>query len=125
MRTMFHACVTGSLDAVEFYRKAFNAEVICNYVDATGTFVQHAELTLNGQSFFSVQDILDTGQSEAGQGNTMYFWFTFDDEQSLYGAYEILKDGAEVRGTPEPCEWCKLLADLTDKYGIRWLLNVF
>jgi uncharacterized glyoxalase superfamily protein PhnB len=55
----------------------------------------------------------------------MYFWITFDDEKSLLEAYDILKEGADVRGTPEPCEWCKLITDFTDKFGIRWLLNVF
>jgi uncharacterized glyoxalase superfamily protein PhnB len=122
---MYHVCVTGSLEAVEFYQKAFNAEVICNYIDVTGTFVQHAELTLNGQSFLSLQDILDTEQKEAQPGSTMHFWITFDDEKSLLEAYDTLKEGAEVRGTPEPCEWCKMITDLTDKFGIRWLLNVF
>ena len=120
MRTVFHACVTGSLEAVEFYRKAFNAEVKCCYVDKTGKFVEHAELAINEQTFLSVME-----QSEAQPGNTMYYWFTFDDEKSLLEAYDVLKESAEVRGVPEPCEWCKLITDLTDKLGINWLLNVF
>ena len=120
MRTVFHACVNGSLEAVEFYHKAFNAEIICCYVDSTGKYVEHAELAINGQTFLSVMEI-----PEAKPGNTMYFWFTFNDEKSLREAYDVLKDGAEIRGEPEPCEWCKLITDLTDKFGIRWLLNVF
>jgi uncharacterized glyoxalase superfamily protein PhnB len=120
MRTSFHACVTGSLEAVNFYRRVFNAELKCCYVDSTGKFVEHAELTINNQTFLSVMEI-----SEAQLGNTMYFFFSFDDEKSINEAYEILKEDAEIRGALGPCEWCKLLTDLTDKYGIRWLLNVF
>ena len=120
MRALFHACVTGSLEAVEFYREAFKAEIKCRYVDSTGKFVEHAELAINGQTFLSVMEI-----QEAKPGNTMYFFFSFDDEKSINEAYEILKEGAEIRGAPGPCEWCRLLTDLTDKYGIRWLLNVF
>jgi len=120
MRAIFHACVTGSLEAVDFYRRAFNAELLCCYVDSTGRYVEHAELALDGQSFLSIMEI-----PEAQPGNTMYFFFSFDDEESLREAYEILKDGAEVRFAPEPCEWCKLLTDFTDRYGVRWLLNAF
>ena len=120
MRTLFHACVTSSLEAVEFYRKAFNAEVKCCYVDSTGQFVEHAELAISDQTFLSVMEI-----PEVQLGNTMYFWFSFDNEKSITDAYEVLKDGAEVREPLGPWEWCKLLADLTDKFGVRWLLNVF
>jgi len=120
MRTVFFACVNNSLEAVEFYRKAFNAELTCCYLDSTGKFVEHAELTINSQLFLSLME-----SSETRTGSTMYFWFTFDDEKSLYEAYKVLKEGAEIRGEPSSCEWCKLITDLTDKYGIRWLLNVF
>jgi len=120
MRTSFHACVVGSLEAVELYCRAFHAEVNCCYVDSTGKFVEHAELTINNQTFLSVMEI-----PEAQTGNTMYFFFSFDDEKSIEEAYEVLKEGAEIREALGPCEWCRLLTDLTDKYGMRWLLNVF
>ncbi len=120
MRAIYHACVIGSLDAVEFYSKAFNAKVECCYVDSMGKFVEHAELSLDGQVFMSLMEL-----SDAQPGNTMYYWFTFDDEKLLLEAYDVLKEEAEVRGEPEKCEWCKLITDLTDKFGVRWLLNVF
>lgn len=120
MRTVFHACVNGSLKAVDFYCKAFNAELKYCYVDSTGKFVEHAEIAVNNQTFLSVME-----SSKAQSGNTMYFWLTFDDEKSLHEAYEVLKEGAEIRGPLGSCEWSKWIADLTDKFGIRWLLNVF
>jgi len=55
----------------------------------------------------------------------MQFGLTFDDEQSLNRTYDILKDNAEIHRSLAPNEWCKNIADLTDKFGVRWLLNIF
>jgi len=59
------------------------------------------------------------------KGNTMQFWLTFDDELSLNWTYNVLKESAEIHSPLAPCEWSKLMADLTDKYGICWCLNLF
>ena len=88
--------------------KKLGEENVCErfIMDATGRFVEHAEFSLNGHSI-------------------MYFFFSFDDERSMLNAYEVLKEGAEIRDAPKAWEWCATLPDLTDKYGVRWLLNVF
>lgn len=39
MRTVFHACVTGSLEAVVFYRRAFSAEVKCCSLEIKRSFL--------------------------------------------------------------------------------------
>jgi uncharacterized glyoxalase superfamily protein PhnB len=57
-------------------------------------------------------------------GNNMQFWLAFDDEQSLHKAYNVLKEKAEIHWDLGPGDWCKELADLTDKYGVRWLLQI-
>ncbi len=69
MRAIFHACVSKSLEAVDFYSKAFGADIQCCYVDASGKFVEHAELSLNGRAFLSVMEA-----PEAQPGNTMCFF---------------------------------------------------
>jgi uncharacterized glyoxalase superfamily protein PhnB len=53
----------------------------------------------------------------------MQFWLTFNDEESLHRAYDVLKEKGEIHWPLSQGDWCKMVADLTDKYGIRWLLS--
>lgn len=55
----------------------------------------------------------------------MQFWVTFDDEQSIIATYEVLREQGVAHYPLTSCEWCKSLADITDKYGVRWMLNAF
>jgi len=53
----------------------------------------------------------------------MQFWLAFDDEQTLHCAYDVLKEEAKIHWAIGPGDWCKTMVDLTDKYGLRWLLS--
>lgn len=61
--------------------------------------------------------------TEFTKGNTMQFWVSFDDEKSLHRAYDVLKEKAEIHWPLSQGDWCKMVADLTDKYGVRRLLS--
>ena len=124
MRTVFMAYLTGSLEAVDFYCKAFKAESHCFKNRDEDEFYAHAEIVLNGQTILAISEV-SCYDMKFTNGNNMQFWLTFDDEKSLIEAYGALKEGAEIGWALAPCEWAKMMADVTDKYGIRWLLNVF
>lgn len=123
MRMVFEAYVTGSIEAVDFYCKAFQATAInCFKASDEDDFYAHAEIVINGQTVLA---ICDTAHASADfvRKNNMQFWLTFDDEKSLDAAYDILKQGAQIHYPLAPCDWSSKMADLTDKFGIRWLLN--
>jgi len=127
MRTAFMAYLTGSIEAVDFYCTAFNAEKACFKAADDDDFYAHAEISINGQM---VMAICDTKYCERynrvfKKGDNMEFWMTFDNEQSLNAAYEVLKENAQIHTPLAPCEWSKRMAQLTDKYGISWLLNIW
>lgn len=125
MRTVFMAYLASSIEAVDFYCKAFSAESKNCFKQSDGdNFYAHAEIAINGQTVLAISDIANYDM-EFINGNNMEFWLTFDDEKSLSAAYNILKENAEIHFPLGQCEWCNALAGLTDKYGIRWLLNVF
>ena len=125
MRTVFMAYVTGSMEAVDFYYKAFNAtSKRCFKASDVDDFYAHAEIAINDQAVLALSDTrhYDTAFT---RGNNMQFWLTFDDEQSLNRAYNVLKEGAEIHWPLGPIEWSRAWAELTDKFSIRWALNVF
>lgn len=37
-------------------------------------------------------------------------------------AYDVLKEGAEVRIPLGPCEYSALMVDLVDQFGVRWCM---
>jgi len=119
------AYITGTIKAVDFYCKAFDAvSKNCFKASDNDDFYAHAEIVMNGQTVLALSE-KSHYDKEFTNGDSMEFWLTFDDEQSLNKAYEGLKENAEIHCPLAPCEWCKAMAGLTDKYGIRWLLNVF
>jgi len=122
---VFMAYVTGTMEAVDFYYKAFNAESKKCYKNSDDDdFYAHAEIIIDNQTVLALSDTAHYDKKFTN-GNNMEFWMTFDDEQSLNRAYDVLKENAVIHTPLAPCEWSGLMAQLTDKYGISWLLNVF
>ena len=121
------AYLTGSIEAVDFYCRAFQAKSNCFKASDDDDFYAHAEIEINNQTVLAVSEKshYDKEFIKFVNGNNMQFWLTFDDEQSLSRAYGVLKEKAEIHWSLAPCDWSKAMADLTDKFGIRWLLNLF
>ena len=123
MRLVFMAYLKDSINAVDFYRKAFNAESRCYKHKDDDNFYAHAEIFINDQTVLALSDILhyDTAFTS---GSNMQFWITFNDEKALSEVYEVLKENAKIHYALGPCEWCKAMADFTDKYGVLWHLSL-
>jgi len=125
MRAVFMAYLTGSIEAVDFYCEAFSpTSKQCFKASDDDDFYAHAEIAINDQMVLAISDTAHYG-TEFTKGNNMQFWLTFDDEPSLNRAYDVLKENAEIHSPLAPCEWSKAMADLTDKFGVNWILNVF
>lgn len=117
-RSMMQVFVKGSIEALELYKMAFDAEVLCAYPDGNGGYM-HAELNAFGQ-IIAVSEILE----EAAIGNTMMFCFEFGEggENLVKKAYEVLKNGAKVENPPQKCDYSPCQCVLTDKFGVTWCL---
>lgn len=123
MRTIFMAYIVGSMEAVDFYCKAFDAKSKnCFKHSDDDAFYAHAEIVINEQTVLAISETAHYN-TEFTKGNTMQFWLSFDDEESIHRAYDVLKEKAEIHWPLSQGEWCNMGADLTDKYGVRWLLS--
>ena len=122
LRSMMQTYVKGSDKAVELYQKAFDAELGASYPHYDGTFM-HAELNVYGQ-ILAISEALKN--KERITGNTMQFCLHFGEgkEELVQKAYNTLKDGAKILYPLSPCEYSTLMADLIDKYGVRWCIFV-
>ena len=121
-RSMIQVFVKRSDEAVEFYQKAFDAKLLCNYTDSNG-LVMHTELDIYGQ----ILAVSELSEEDSITGNTMMFCLHFGEgkEELVRKIYNVLKDDAKSISSPlEPCEYSPLQAVLIDKFGVWWCIFV-
>lgn len=126
LRSMMQAYVKGSDKAVPLYQKAFDATLISSYLNSDGTYY-HSELDIQGEILSVAENNSEYSfGDETITGNTMQFCLHYGEgnEDMVRKAYEVLKDGATIHMPLAPCEFSPLMADLIDKFGIRWCLFV-
>ena len=126
-RTMMQVYVKGSDEAVPFYQRAFDAELISSYQNGDGTYY-HSELAFEGQVLAVAErnSAYAIGGEEAVTGNVMQFCLDYGEggEERVTRAYDTLREGATLLIPLGPCEYSPLMADLIDRYGVRWCLFV-
>lgn len=112
--------VKGSVEAVEFYKEAFDATLGFNVKSSDGTYY-HSELDVDGQIIAVAE-----ADGERITGNTMQFCLQYgkSEEDKLMKVYEVLKKNAEIFFPLGPCDFSPCMADFIDKFGIHWCLFV-
>ena len=124
-RSMMQVYIKRSDKALEFYQRAFDAEIKCDHRNADGT-VAHAELDVYGQ----VLAICESRESEVITGNAMQFCLHLGKGKEALAKkmYEILKEDCEKLTapitSPGECPWSPCLFGLTDKFGVSWCIFV-
>ena len=121
-RAVMQVYVKDSINAVRFYQKVFDAPLLADYKNEDGTHYEHAELDIHGQ----ILALMEASDERILTGNTMQFFLHFGQGQEavVRKIYDLLKDGAEIHYSLSPCDWSPLMADLVDKFGVRWLIAV-
>jgi len=128
-----HVFVKNGLEAVKFYKEAFNLEIRDElWLDKEGYLV-HQELYRDGKLFFSVSDekhmseTLRKMKCTDGVRPTMLFMVCFDKDEDLRKAYRILCNN-EILNSHEvlmdnPDGTVKNAVEVLDKYGVFWWLH--
>jgi len=108
-------------EAISFYENAFNTKA--DFIDRNETGgVLHAEMHILGQR------VMMNDYYGSKGNNTEDFAIQivpiFKSKEQLLDCYEKLKDEAIYASTPTQVFYSPLVADITDKFGIRWGLMV-
>ncbi|MBP1756251.1 MAG: hypothetical protein H6Q59_2649 [Firmicutes bacterium] len=126
-RSMMQAYVTRSDEAVALYQEAFDAVLISSYLNEDGTFY-HSELDIEGEILAVAErnSMYSIHGEETVAGNIMQFCLHYGEgkEEKVRKAYEVLRTDAKILMPLAPCEFSPLMADIIDKYGVRWCLFV-
>jgi uncharacterized glyoxalase superfamily protein PhnB len=117
---------TERMEAFELYHKAFNAVKISGDLPpddvppeelAYDVAVVHIIMEINGYKFGIFP------QAKYNSRGNVSCQFEFDNEDDLRKAYDVLSQGASEHSIDTDF-WCKLLAMVTDRYGVFWCLCV-
>jgi len=108
--------VDGAANAIEFYKKAFGAEVIQQAPDPSGKKVWHASLRI-GDSMLFVNDVFpDMGGSLS---NTSLWLYVNDVDASFKRAVDA---GAKALLPPADMFWGDRMAHVADPFGQKWTI---
>ena len=119
-------------EAIELYRKAFNAEIGClmRYGEASAqdmsdawagtekSWIYHAELHFGGQRIM----LADHADLEFKPGLSLSLVVTLDTKADVMRAFEILSEGGSVIYPPHSTTYCPCTTNVVDRFGFRWCL---
>lgn len=118
-RVLMQVYVKNSAEAVETYKKAFDATLGHYVKNEDGTYY-HSEVNVYGH----IISVAENNESTYLTGNIMQFCLHFkEDEKDLIDkAYRVLKEGADILYPLGPCDFSAYMTDFIDCYGVRWCL---
>jgi len=119
-------------EALEFYAKAFNAEIsgVQKYgnmppnpafpvAESDKNLILHSTLKIDGMEIMA-------SDSSRGctSGSNMYITITSKDVEYVKHAWDVLKQGGHIHMELAPTFFAQLHGSLQDKFGINWMFSV-
>ncbi len=116
-------------EAMEFYQKALGGKLTANtYGEYGDPNAPEANNLMHGQLETSAGFTLMGADSPPGvpynPGNSFAVSLSGDDLVELSGYWERLSDGATINVPLEKQMWGDEFGQLTDRYGVMWMVNV-
>ncbi len=108
--------IDGASAAIEFYRKAFGAEVIDRAMDPGGAKVMHGALRV-GDSMLFVNDVFP---EMGGEHSRSSLWLYVPDVDASHK--RAVDAGATSLNAPSDMFWGDRMAHVADPFGQKWTL---
>ena len=129
--------VRGSVEAVEFYLKAFNGTLGFHAKNKDGTYA-HADIMVGDSAILAICEMgeydyiihaehRDYSCCEKSMPVMQFNIYDLGTQEAVITAYQILSEDAirnENPNGPEPVPWSKYCFGLVDKYNIFWWISI-
>lgn len=116
--------------ALEFYRSVFGGELtVVSYADtgnddpATADHVAYGQVVADDGFRIMAYDVYPGLEWHPGS-DPFYVSVRGTDPGRLRGCWDGLAEGAEVRQPLGPSPWAPLYGQLTDRFGVTWVLDI-
>ena len=115
-----HLVVKGASKAIEFYKKAFGAEVITRVSGPDGKSLLHADLKIGDSHFFLVDEFpeMDCRGPESIGGTPVTIHMYVEDVDAAFG--KAVAAGAQVKMPLSDMFWGDRYGVLADPFGHAW-----
>ena len=115
-----HLCVKGAAEAIEFYKKAFNAEEICRVPAPDGSVLIHSAIKIGDSLVFIYDEVPKMGAlgPKSIGGTAVRLHLYVEDVDSLFD--QAVKAGAKSEMPPMDQPWGDRYGVLTDPFGHSW-----
>lgn len=126
-----------TLEAFEFYRSIFGGEFESRftYADFGGAAAGHAESDLGRIAHVSLRltpnfilmgsDVPSRSAADLKVGTNTYVNLNVEAEEEGLRLFEALSAGGSVEHPLEQTAWARQYGSLVDKYGVRWMFNLY
>ena len=117
-----HLVVKGASKAIEFYKKAFNAEEIARLPTTDGKSILHADVKIGDSHVMLVEEFphMDCRGPESIGGTPVTIHMYVEDVDAAFG--KAVAAGARVRMPLSDMFWGDRYGVLTDPFGHSWSL---
>jgi PhnB protein len=120
---------TNTAEALDFYKGVFGGEAVVSHFKEYGTEGADGDLVMHGQletdaGFTIMAADSPSFMSGPAKESNITVSLSGDDGDALRGYWEKLSDGATVSTPLEKQAWGDEFGQLTDKYGVGWLVNI-
>lgn len=123
-----------ALEAFEFYRSVFGGDFEQHFlyedfggdsgfdpVDAKRT--AHVSLRLTGTFVLMGSDVPKRAEGNLRLGTNSYINLNVGEEEEATRLFEALSEGGQVESPLDKTGWSELYGSLTDRFGVRWMIN--
>ncbi|OHV32268.1 MULTISPECIES: VOC family protein [Pseudofrankia] len=117
-------------EALEFYRSVFGGELVAvsyaemgNADPATADNVVWGQVTGDNGFRIMAYDVYPHLPWDQGQ-DPFFVSVRGTDPTELQGYWDKLVDGASVKQPIGPSQWAPLYGQLTDRFGVTWVLDI-
>lgn len=116
-------------EALDFYAAALGGDVNAMTFGQFGMEGEAADLVMHGQletdaGFTLMVSDLPPGMAGGEPGGNVTISLSGDEEAMLRGYWEALTAGGTVHTALERQMWGDTFGDFTDRFGVRWLVNI-
>jgi PhnB protein len=119
---------TDAAEALAFYQSVFGGEVTTSTFKEFGTEGPDGDLVMHGQletdAGFTLMGADTPSFMERRTGSAITVSLSGDEAEALRGYWAKLSEGATVSTPLEKQMWGDEFGQLTDRYGVDWLVNI-
>lgn len=118
-----HLTVRGAADAIEFYKKAFDAEEISRHSSPDGTALWHATMRIGDSKFMLNDEFAEMNVLSplAHGGSAVTLALYVEDADALYR--RAVEAGATGTMPPADMFWGDRYAVVIDPFGHKWSIS--